>query len=153
MGVCHTPVQSHLSPHPTCSALKGKKCVKAGGWLLQHLVTVVCLVDILYTIACVRGYISSPASNCPMLEETALCLLLLLLQKKNFGCQLCQGGGVLVCVRDEILWTGKELWPSATAGGDGNECAAHGVAGLLLVRGVLAQRPCSVFRCTCWLLH
>ena len=42
----------------------------------------VCLVDILYTIACVRGYISSPASNCPMLEETALCLLLLLLQKK-----------------------------------------------------------------------
>lgn len=79
------------SPHPTCSALKGKKCVKAGGWLLQHLVTVVCLVDILYTIACVRGYISSPASNCPMLEETALCLLLFLLLQFFFWLPIVPG--------------------------------------------------------------
>ena len=152
MGVCHTPVQSHLLILPA-QHWKEKSVWKqvAGSFSIWWLSSVWWTFSTLSPV-CVDIYL--------LQHLTAQCL------KKRlcayyysyyynffFGCQLCQGAGVLVWVHDEILWTGKELGPSATAGGDGNERAAHGVAGLLLVRGALAQRPCSVFRCTCWLLH
>lgn len=156
-----------ISPTVVCaSAPEGKPHVKEGNWSLQRLLTVVCwwkLADILYTIACAWIYVflSSPASNCRMLwRDSSVLITILLIYSLSYFiiiiifvcCQLCQGGGELMCVRDQFNYrletsVGVSLHLLVTA------VNTQGMASLAWLCMERWHRRCIVLMCTCRLLR